>query len=61
MLLADDIGLGKTTVALSILARDKARGSKRSTLILCPAGLESTTWKASPDVFLRDPPCTLKS
>jgi hypothetical protein len=47
MLLADDIGLGKTTVALSILARDRARVLKRSTLVLCSAGLESTTWKAS--------------
>lgn len=49
-LLADSLGLGKTLTSLTLIIKDmcdSADRSPKSTMILCPDGLEESVWMAS--------------
>lgn len=44
-LLCDDVGMGKTCSALTVIVEDiHVEGDVRQTLVLCPGGIEKSTW-----------------
>lgn len=51
--LADDMGLGKTIQTLALVSKDREKGEKRPTLLLCPTSVVNN-WKKESEKFTPD-------